>query len=159
MASLLVIPVGLRKFFQACHNDPTAGYLSYSGTLSKICEMYYWTKVPKSVHLYTRSCHECQRFQKPVMKPSRILQSIGSPTSPFQQTGMDLPGPFPTSTTGKRWIIVATHHLTRYVKTKALVYEPAVQVAQFFMELIVLQHRGSEILVAGKGISRLVQLT
>ncbi|KAM7281938.1 DDE-type integrase/transposase/recombinase [Ixodes scapularis] len=111
---LLVIPTDLREeIFQACHDDPTSGHLGYSRTLARIREKYYWPKLPKTVHLYTRSCHECQRRKKPPTRPAGLLQPIPPPTAPFQQIGMDLLGPFPPSTSGNRWIIVATDYLTR----------------------------------------------
>ncbi|KAM7289580.1 Retrovirus-related Pol polyprotein from transposon 17.6 [Ixodes scapularis] len=111
---LLVIPTDLREeIFQACHDDPTSGHLGYSRTLARIREKYYWPKLPKTVHHYTRSCHECQRRKKPPTKPAGLLQPIPPPTAPIQQIGMDLLGPFPPSTQGNRWIIVATDYLTR----------------------------------------------
>ncbi|KAM7313608.1 Transposon Ty3-I Gag-Pol polyprotein [Ixodes scapularis] len=157
---LLVIPTDLREeIFQACHDDPTSGHLGYSRTLARIREKYYWPKLPKTVHLYTRSCHECQRRKKPPTRPAGLLQSIPPPTAPFQQIGMDLLGPFPPSTSGNRWIIVATDYLTRYAETKALPSGTAVEVAKFFIESIVLRHGAPEVLISDRGSSFMAQLT
>ena len=157
---LLVIPTGLREeIFQACHDDPTSGHLGYSRTLARIREKYYWPKLPKSVHQYTRSCHECQRRKKPPTRPAGLLQPIAPPTAPFQQIGMDLLGPFPPSTQGNRWIIVATDYLTRYAETKALPSGTAVEVAKFFVESIVLRHGAPQVLITDRGSSFMAQLT
>ncbi|KAM7307592.1 DDE-type integrase/transposase/recombinase [Ixodes scapularis] len=157
---LLVVPTSLREeIFQACHDDPTSGHLGYSRTLAQIREKYYWPKLPKTVHLYTRSCHECQRRKKPPSKPAGLLQPITPPTKPFQQIGMDLLGPFPPSTMGNRWIIVATDYLTRYAETKALPSGTAVEVAKFFIESIVLRHGAPEVLITDRGSSFMAQLT
>ncbi|KAM7289119.1 DDE-type integrase/transposase/recombinase [Ixodes scapularis] len=157
---LLVIPTDLREeIFQACHDDPTSGHLGYSRTLARIREKYYWPKLPKTVHLYTRSCHECQRRKKPPTRPAGLLQPIAPPTAPFQQIGMDLLGPFPPSTSGNRWIIVATDYLTRYAETKALPSGTAVEVAKFFIESIVLRHGAPEVLITDRGSSFMAQLT
>ncbi|KAM7294064.1 Transposon Ty3-G Gag-Pol polyprotein [Ixodes scapularis] len=157
---LLVIPTDLREeIFQACHDDPTSGHLGYSRTLARIREKYYWPKLPKTVHLYTRSCHECQRRKKPPTRPAGLLQPISPPTAPFQQIGMDLLGPFPPSTSGNRWIIVATDYLTRYAETKALPSGTAVEVAKFFIESIVLRHGAPEVLITDRGSSFMAQLT
>ncbi|KAM7303021.1 DDE-type integrase/transposase/recombinase [Ixodes scapularis] len=156
---LLVIPSDLREIFQACHDDPTSGHLGYSRTLARIREKYYWPKLPKTVHLYTRSCHECQRRKKPPTRPAGLLQPISPPTAPFQQIGMDLLGPFPPSTSGNRWIIVATDYLTRYAETKALPSGTAVEVAKFFIESIVLRHGAPEVLITDRGSSFMAQLT
>ncbi|KAM7311133.1 DDE-type integrase/transposase/recombinase [Ixodes scapularis] len=122
-------------------------------------ECYYWPKLPKTVHLYTRSCHECQRRKKPPTRPAGLLQPISPPTAPFQQIGMDLLGPFPPSTSGNRWIIVATDYLTRYAETKALPSGTAVEVAKFFIESIVLRHGAPEVLITDRGSSFMAQLT
>ncbi|KAM7298963.1 DDE-type integrase/transposase/recombinase [Ixodes scapularis] len=113
----------------------------------------------KTVHLYTRSCHECQRRKKPPTRPAGLLQPISPPTAPFQQIGMDLLGPFPPSTSGNRWIIVATDYLTRYAETKALPSGTAVEVAKFFIESIVLRHGAPEVLITDRGSSFMAQLT
>ncbi|KAM7313233.1 DDE-type integrase/transposase/recombinase [Ixodes scapularis] len=157
---LLVISTDLRaEIFQACHDDPTSRQLGYSRTLARIREKYYWPELPETVHFYTRSCHECQRRKKPPTKPAGLLQPIAPPTAPFQQIGMDLLGPFPPSTQGNRWIIVATDYLTRYAETKALPAGTAVEVAKFFIESIVLRHGAPEVLISDRGSSFMAQLT
>ncbi|KAM7310060.1 DDE-type integrase/transposase/recombinase [Ixodes scapularis] len=159
-AWLLVVPASLREeIFQACHDDPTAGHLGYSRTVARIREKYYWPKLAKTVHHYTRSCHECQRRKKPPTRPAGLLQPIPPPSAPFQQIGMDLLGPFPPSTQGNRWIIVATDYLTRYAETKALPSGTAVEVAKFFIESIVLRHGAPEVLISDRGSSFMAQLT
>ncbi|KAM7314928.1 DDE-type integrase/transposase/recombinase [Ixodes scapularis] len=159
-AWLLVVPSSLQEeIFQACHDDPTAGHLGYSRTLARIREKYYWPKLAKTVHHYTRSCHECQRRKKPPTRPAGLLQPIAPPSAPFQQIGMDLLGPFPPSTQGNRWIIVATDYLTRYAETKALPSGTAVEVAKFFIESIVLRHGAPEVLISDRGSSFMAQLT
>ncbi|KAM7306819.1 uncharacterized protein ISCGN_010478 [Ixodes scapularis] len=87
------------------------------------------------------------------------MQPIPPPTAPFQQIGMDLLGPFPPSTSGNRWIIVATDYLTRYAETKALPSGTAVEVAKFFIESIVLRHGAPEVLITDRGSSFMAQLT
>ncbi|KAM7293326.1 DDE-type integrase/transposase/recombinase [Ixodes scapularis] len=159
-AWLLVVPSSLQEeLFQACHDDPTAGHLGYSRTLARIREKYYWPKLAKTVHHYTRSCHECQRRKKPPTRPAGLLQPIAPPSAPFQQIGMDLLGPFKPSTQGNRWIIVATDYLTRYAETKALPSGTAVEVAKFFIESIVLRHGAPEVLISDRGSSFMAQLT
>ncbi|KAM7306734.1 Transposon Ty3-I Gag-Pol polyprotein [Ixodes scapularis] len=88
-AWLLVVPASLREeIFQACHDDPTAGHLGYSRTLARIRDKYYWSRLSKTVHLYTRSCHKYQRRNKPLTKPAGLLQPIPAPTTPFEQKSL-----------------------------------------------------------------------
>ncbi|KAM7282076.1 DDE-type integrase/transposase/recombinase [Ixodes scapularis] len=157
---LLVIPADLREeIFRACHDDPTAWHLGYSRTLTKIREKYYWPRLPKTVHLYTRSCHECRRRKKPPTKPSGLLHPVAPPPTLFQQIGMNLLHPFPPSTSGNRWIIVTTNYLTRYARTKALPSGTAVEVAKFFIKSTDLRHSTPKVLNADCGSSFMAQLT
>ncbi|KAM7284469.1 DDE-type integrase/transposase/recombinase [Ixodes scapularis] len=128
-------------------------------TLARIREKYYWPKLPKTVHLYTRSCHECQRRKKPRRgRPdscSRFLLQL-HPSSRSEWIYLVL---FRLRRRGNRWIIVATDYLTRYAETKALPSGTAVEVAKFFIESIVLRHGAPEVLISDRGSSFMAQLT
>uniref|UniRef100_A0A6G5AFR5 Putative tick transposon n=1 Tax=Rhipicephalus microplus TaxID=6941 RepID=A0A6G5AFR5_RHIMP len=45
------------------------------------------------------------------------MQPVQVPRTQFDQIGMDILGPLPTSTAGNCWVIVTTDYLTRYAKT------------------------------------------
>ncbi|KAM7298845.1 DDE-type integrase/transposase/recombinase [Ixodes scapularis] len=133
---LLVVLISLREeIFRACHDDPTAGHLGYSRTLARICDKYYWTELPKTVYLYTRSCHKYQRHWN------------------------EFAWALPAVDAGNRCIIVATDYLTRYAKTKALPSGTAVEVDKFFIESILLRHGTPEVLITDRGSSFLAQPT
>ena len=64
---------------------------------------------------------------------------------------MDLLGPFTTSSSENKWIIVATDYLTRYAETKAVPRATAVEVARFFVHDIVLRHGAPAVLITDRG--------
>lgn len=72
---------------------------------------------------------------------------------------MDLLGPFPRSSSGNRWIIVATDYLTRYAETKAMTHGTAVEVAKFFVENIVLRHGAPKTVITDRGTAFTGRLT
>uniref|UniRef100_A0A6G5AC55 Putative tick transposon n=1 Tax=Rhipicephalus microplus TaxID=6941 RepID=A0A6G5AC55_RHIMP len=76
---------------------------------------------------------------------------VEAPAKPFTQIGMDFLGPFPTSTTGNRWIIVSTDYLSRYAETKAMQRGTAAEAAQFFIENIVLRHGAPTTVITDRG--------
>lgn len=122
---LLVVPSPLRNdILQACHDEPSAGHLGYARTLARIKKVYYWPQLSANLRQYVRNCHDCQRRKAQPGRPAGFLQPIQIPQVPFQQGGMDLLGPFPTSTAGNRWIAVATDYLTKYAETNALPKTP-----------------------------------
>lgn len=158
---LLLVPSSLRaEILEACHDDPSAGHLGTSRTLARIRQKYYWPKLLDSVQRYVRTCRDCQRRKIPHLKPAGLLKPIEPPKVPFEQVGMDLLGPFPVSSSGNRWIIVATDYMTRYTETSSLPKGTANEVAQFFVKQVVLRHGAPKILITDKGTaftSRLIQ--
>lgn len=156
---LLVMPTSLRdEVLLACHDEPTAGHLGYARTLARVKQKYYWPKLSAAVKQYVRTCRDCQRRKSPPGRPPGLLQPLQIPAAPFEQVGMDLLGPFPTSSSGNRWIIVATDYLTRYAETRALPRGTAVEVAHFFLENIVLRHGAPAIVITDRGTAFMAQL-
>lgn len=151
-AFLLVVPSSMRaEVLYACHDEASAGHLGVSRTVSRIREKYFWPKLLQTVQQYVRSCRECQRRKTPPLKPAGLLQPIKPPTAPFQQVGMDLLGPFPKSTKGNRWIVVATDYLTRYAETASVVRATSAEVAEFFMNSVVLRHGAPQVVITDRG--------
>lgn len=91
------------------------------------------------------------RRKIPPLKPAGLLKPIEPPKVPFEQVGMDLLGPFPVSSSGNRWIIVATDYMTRYAETSSLPKGTANEVAHFFVKQVVLRHGAPKILITDKG--------
>lgn len=149
---LLVVPTALRpEVLRACHNEATSGHLGYTRTLARVQQRYYWPRLNAAVKHHVRACLDCQRRKSPPTKPAGLLQPVQVPRTPFDQIGMDILGPLPTSTAGNRWVIVATDYLTRYAETKAIPRGTAAEVAQFFIENIVLRHGAPTIVITDRG--------
>lgn len=158
-AFLLVVPADMRDdVLLACHDEPTSGHLGYSRTLARVRQQYYWPRLSASVHRYVQGCRECQRRKTPPVKPAGLLHPIAPPRTPFDLVGMDLLGPFPLSSTGNKWIIVATDYLTRYAETKALPRGTASEVAKFFVHHIILRHGAPSCVITDRGTSFTAQM-
>lgn len=71
---------------------------------------------------------------------------------------MDLLGPFPTSSSENKWIIVATDYLTRYAETEAVPRGTAFEVARFFVHDIVLRHGAPAVLITDRGAAFTAEL-
>lgn len=156
---LLVVPSDLRaEVLFACHDEPASGHLGFTRTLDRVRKSYYWPKLAECVKRYVQACRECQRRKSPAVKPAGLLNPIDPPGKPFDQVGMDLLGPFPLSSSGNRWIIVATDYLTRYAETKALPRGTASEVAQFFIQGIVLRHGAPSHVITDRGKAFTAQL-
>lgn len=112
----------------------------------------------RSVDRYLKSCTECQRHKTSTLAPAGYLQPIEPPGSPFERVGIDFLGPFPLSTSGNRWIIVAIDHLTRYAETASVPTATALQVATFLLSNIILRHGAPRVLLSDRGSPFLAQV-
>lgn len=158
---LLVIPRHLRReVLEHLHNDPTCAHGGLLKTYTRVRLRYYWPGLYGSVQKFLRSCPECQRRKPPSHSSQGLLQPIPCPERPFQRVGIDLFGPLPNSSSGNRWTIVAIDHLTRYVETAALPSATAENVANFFLNQIVLRHGAPKELLSDRGtvfLSKIVE--
>lgn len=157
--NLLVVPSTMRDdILHACHDEPSSGHMGFTRTLARIRLKYYWPKLSRTVKHYVKTCRDCQRRKTPPVKPAGLLHPVEPPRAPFQQVGMDLLGPFPKSSAGNRWIIVATDYLTRYCETRPLQRGTAQDVANFFIHEIVLRHGAPSVVITDRGTAFTAQL-
>lgn len=70
---------------------------------------------------------------------------------PFEVVGVDLYGPLPVTSAGKRWIVTAVDHLTRYAETSSVITGSAVEVADFILHAIILRHGAPRVLLSDRG--------
>jgi hypothetical protein len=141
-----------------CHDDPTAGHLGIHRTLAKIGQRFYWLGLEKEVVSYVKSCKLCQSRKSPKIKPAGLLQCIRV-SRPFQNVGIDLLGPFTTSHTGNKMIIVAVEYLTKWVELAPLPSGKADVVSEFLVKHIVLRHGMPEKLISDRGKCFLAGIT
>lgn len=144
------MPTVLRAdILQACHDEPSASHLSISRTFVRIRQQYFWPNLLPSVQHYV-SC-DCQRRRTPPVKPAGMLHPLDPSDVPIRQAGMNLLGPFPTSSLGNKWVIVATDYLTRYAKTKPRSQVTGAEVAKFFVENIILRYGATTTVITDRG--------
>lgn len=112
----------------------------------------------RAINKYVRACHTCQTRKRPTTQPSGSLRSIPPATAPFQRVGIDFLGPFPPSERNHRWIIVAIDYMTRYAETQAIPVATAEEVADFFLQRILLRHGAPQFLLSDRGTPFLSKL-
>ena len=120
---------------------------------------YYCPCLTADVARYVSTCRGCQRRKTQLKRPMRFIQPVDPPRRPFQQIGMDFQGPFLSSTSGCKWIVVATDYPTCYAETFALPKGSAAEVVRFFFENILLRHGAAEVLMTDRGTAFTADLT
>ena len=114
-------------------------------------ERFYWPKMRTCTKQYVSSCDKCQRHKRPTSAPHGLLHPVAPPTTPFEQVGIDLLGPFPLSSNNNRWVIVCVDHLTRYAETAAIPSSTAAFVASFLLRSVVLRHGPPRVIISDRG--------
>ena len=107
---------------------------------------------------YVRACTSCQTRKSPKTTPAGLLQCI-KVERPFQKIGIDLLGPFTTSHSGNKIIIVVVDYLTKWVELEALPTGKADVVTTFFVNRVVLRHGLPETMISDRGKCFLANLT
>lgn len=116
----LVLPTQCRQtVLRLAHNIPMAGHLGRKKTTDRILQRFYWPGLFRDVKNYCRTCAECQKtapkgVSKAPMIPLPIIEV------PFKRIAMDIVGPLPRSSSGKRFILVICDYATRYPEAVAL---------------------------------------
>lgn len=155
---LLVIPRTLHALvLESLHDDPTAGHLGLFKTYCRVRERYFWPGMYTAVTKYVSSCLVCQKHKCRTSAPTGQLLPPRCPSQPFEIVGIDLFGPLPRTVNGKRWVVTAVDHLTRYAETAALPTGSATEVADFFVHQLLLRHGAPRVLLSDRGRTFLSQ--
>ena len=85
---------------------------------------------------YTRKCDRCQRLALVLKSPAQDLISISSPW-PFDQWGIDIVGPLPTTPAQKKLLLVATDYFSKWIEAEAFSSIKDRDVTQFIWKNIV----------------------
>ncbi|XP_014499228.1 uncharacterized protein LOC106760287 [Vigna radiata var. radiata] len=96
---------------------------------------FYWPTMEKDCQAFVVKCLACQKHGNIIRTPAAALSAIVSPW-PFAQWGMDIVGPFPTSRSQFKFLLVAIDYFTKWVEAEPLAKISASQVQNFVWRLI-----------------------
>ena len=126
-----------RMILQELHKGNAGGHFSQDITVRKVLDAgYWWPTLYEDTYDYRQTCHECQKTGGlPKSVSTKLITTL--PAEPFMKWGLDFVGPVKkTRHTGKRYILVATDYVTKWVEARALQTNSALQTAQFLYESI-----------------------
>lgn len=104
-----------------------------------------WLHLSVSVAKHVASRPSCQFHKRPTTASAGILHTFPCPPAIFQVVGVELYGP--VTPTDHRWIVIAADHLTGYVETSPLRTDCAYEVADIFLQGIVLRYMPPRLLL------------
>ena len=98
-----------------------------------------------------KKCDQCQRFAPNIYQSGGVLNPLSSPW-PFAQWGLDIVGLFPKAVGNKRWLLVDTDYLIKWVETEPLANIKDVDAKRFVWKNIVFRFRIPYTLLSNNGI-------
>ena len=113
--------------------DAHAGHLKTKKTLDKLRTTYFFKHMYATCHRYIQGCPTCQEKDRGP-KYQAPLGIMPEPLGAWHTVAVDVLGPLPQTRTGKKYIIVITDHLTKYVLAIATRDQTAETTATVLME-------------------------
>jgi len=119
---------------KACHDEPCGGHFADKRKTYKILSLgYYWPSLFKDAKQYVRRCDSCQRIGRPTLSNEMPLQPQVL-IEPFEKWALDFIGPINPPSKQKKYILVCTDYVTKWVEAKALPSATENSVVQFLFE-------------------------
>ena len=128
----LVIPAALRyEVLTWGHDDPTAAHLGTVKTYEKLRIRYYWRNMFSDIQHWSKSCSDCAMRKTPRNRHKAPLLPIPVQDA-FDRVACDIIGPFPTTKSGNRYVLIFTEYLTEWVEGFPLPSIEAARIARIF---------------------------
>ena len=113
---LILPPCLVETVLTSLYDSPSGGHLGISKTLAKVREHFYWPQLREDVHQWCRQCTSCSARKSPTIK-ARVQMVPSLAGNPMQGIAADILGPFPTTRTGNKYILVVSNYFTRWTET------------------------------------------
>jgi hypothetical protein len=103
-----------------------------------------------------RTCLEYKNNNKKFVQHTSVLERS------FKMIGIDCIGPLPKCNSGKRFIVIATDYVSKWVEARAIKNKTASEIAKFLVEEIFCRHGPVQVIRSDQGLefmNKLVKLT
>ena len=126
----------MTEIIHAFHDGPCGGNFSDKWTTYKVLHSkYYQPSIFKDDARYVRGCDNFQRMGKPTSSDEMLLQPQLM-IEPFEKWDLDFVGPISPMSGKKKYILVCTNYVTKWVEAKSLFRATEKSVVKFMYEEI-----------------------
>lgn len=110
-----VVPPKLRsRLLYLFHDHPLSSHPGQKHQIAAMSSRFYWREMVKDIIEYIETCLHCVSRKSSQPLSSGLMQ-LFSPTERFQLCYMDILGPFPTTHSGNKYVLVMIDGFTRRV--------------------------------------------
>lgn len=111
---------------------------------------YFWPGMHQDAVHELQKCESCQRHAPISLRAKNKLVLVTS-AWPFQKWGIDIVGPFPTSSGQAKFLLVAVDYFTKWVEAKPLAKISGAEVKKFVWENIVCRFGLPMVIISDNG--------
>ena len=127
---LHVVPRGLKgRFCKLAHDNPTTGHMGQDKSYRQLQTRVYWSGMRQDIKEHVQSCHQCNISKKTNRKPKYALQSYHAGV-PMERVHLDILGPFQTSQSGNKYLLVMVDQFTKWIEIEPLPEQSAEKIAK-----------------------------
>jgi len=101
------------------HDHVLANHPGWKETYRAVKQRFFWKGQKNDVRLYVKSCHICA-CTKPLNARADDPMTTRIPRHPWEVISIDLMGPYPRTSRGKQYLLVATDLFSRWTEAYPL---------------------------------------
>lgn len=127
----LYVPQEMRSpLIKESHESTLAAHDGVEGTMGRL-STFWWPNLETEVKTFVEQCFECQQRKVERRRNTGLMRQHES-FQPMEIVAFDYLGPLPETLHGKKFIIVAIDHFTRFVDAKAVKDQIAERFIRYF---------------------------
>ena len=126
-------PSEREQLIAAMHN--ASGHFGERRTVSLLMHTHWWHNMYKDVAQAVRQCKVCDRVRSTFDTPQPELRPLPI-EGMFYRWGVDLTGPFPTTPTGNRYVMVMIEHFSKTLELAAIPAKDAEHTRAVFLQRV-----------------------
>ena len=116
------------------HDEPCGGHFAYKRIAYKILRLgYCWPTLFRDAKKYVKSCDNCKRMEKPIARDEIPLHPQVH-MDPFEKWALDFVEIINPPSQGKRYMLICTYYVIKWVEAKALTRATKQSVVNFLFE-------------------------
>lgn len=125
----VVVPKVLQETVMVMCHDRT-GHMDADKTCEHVRRRYWWPCMSKDIRDFVRSCHTCQKVNRPTTLRQGLLLPLRVPEMPNSVISADHFGPL-SEQNGNAHVLLCVDHATRYLDSVAVPSTSAVHYINF----------------------------